>query len=165
VVKMRSQAESGGVAGCACLIVLLAALAWSVARADTSTEIGQTPKTTVTHQAPPHPARQTLDDRVRMYTRELNLDAAQQSQLRQVLESQRDQVSRLWNDTTVPAANRVIETRAIMDKSADRIRAFLNEEQRKKYNPPRQPHPTRPEAGERGVEDWMEASRQKTPSP
>jgi hypothetical protein len=61
----------------------------------------------------------------------------------------------------VPPPNRVAATQAIGDKTADRIRALLNDEQKKKYNAPRQPRDTA--AGARGpsVEDWMYPAKPK----
>jgi len=92
---------------------------------------------------------------VAFYARELNLDAHQQAELRKLLMEQREQVQRLWTDTTLPAAQRIQATKAIEDATSDRIRAMLNEEQRKKYNPPRPPHDKLIEAQSTSVEDWM----------
>lgn len=97
----------------------------------------------------------TLDERVAFYAKELNLDARQQSELRGLLSEQREQVQRLWSDTTMPAAQRIQATKAIEDATSDRIRALLNEEQRKKYNPPRPPHDKLIQAQATSVEDWM----------
>ena len=106
-----------------------------------------------------------LDARVRTLSKFFDLDAAQQSELRKVLENQREQVRKLWNDSTVPPANRISATRLISDNTADQIRALLNNEQRKKYNPPRQPHPAGADADKRSVEDWMNATRAKQAEP
>lgn len=101
-----------------------------------------------------------LEDRVRMLSKRLDLDAEQQAQLRKVLEDQREQVRKVWNDPSVPAAYRVSATHAISDQTEDRIRALLNEEQRKKFTPPR---PPREAAGSSGpsVEEWMDSTRRK----
>jgi protein CpxP len=117
--------------------------------------------------APKHPARrhhvagQGLDDRIKALTKALDLDAKQQAELRKVLESQREQVRKVWDDATVPAGYRVTTTQAISDKTADQIRALLTEEQRKKYKPPRVPHEAASGAGTRSVEDWMNATQPK----
>lgn len=97
----------------------------------------------------------SLEERVTMLSKALDLDARQQSQLRKVLEDQREQVSRVWSDTSVPAAYRVGTTQAISDKTADRIRALLNDEQRKRYNPPKPPREARPGSARPSVEAWM----------
>jgi hypothetical protein len=103
----------------------------------------------------------SLDDHIRILSKALDLDTLQQSQLRSVLESQRAEVAKIWSDTTVPAEYRISATRAISDQTADRIRALLTEEQQKKYNPHVKPHAMTPAAGERSVEEWMEATKAK----
>ena len=110
-------------------------------------------------QAPRH--HTSLDDRVKALTRALDLDAKQQSELRKVLEGQREQVMRVWSDTSVPAAYRVSATQTISDQTADQIRALLNEEQRKKYNPPRPPHEATAGSARPSVEDWMGTAKPK----
>jgi hypothetical protein len=97
----------------------------------------------------------TLEDRIRILTQWLNLDATQQAELRKVLEGQREQVRSLWSDTSVPAAYRISATQAISDKTGDQIRALLNEEQKKKFNPPRPPRDA--DSARPNVEDWMNA--------
>ncbi len=70
-------------------------------------------------------------------TRELDLNDHQQAELKSVLLDQREQLLALWNDTSVPAALRVSRTQGLADRTADQIRALLNDEQRKKYIQPR----------------------------
>ena len=97
-----------------------------------------------------------LEERVHELAQALGLDAAQQQALRKVLIDQREQTLRVWNDSSsVPAAFRIAAIKAINDHTADQIRALLNEEQRKKYNPPRRPSQDaepRPDVGA-----WMDA--------
>ncbi|MGH8314970.1 MAG: hypothetical protein ACRETU_07445 [Steroidobacterales bacterium] len=109
-------------------------------------------------QQPRHHNGSSLDDRVKILAKALDLDVKQQSELRNLLEAQREQVMRVWNDTSLPAANRISATRAIGDKTAEQIRALLNEEQRKKYNPPAQRRDPAPDSSSRTVEDWMQAT-------
>ncbi len=87
--------------------------------------------------APPHAAGSTLDRRVDLLAAELHLSADQRIQVRALLQGQREQVQRVWNDATVPPAMRVGRTQAISDKTAESIRALLDEEQRKAYIQPR----------------------------
>jgi hypothetical protein len=101
-----------------------------------------------------------LDRRVMLLARELDLSATQQAQVKKVLEGQREQVARVWNDTSIPAARRVSATQAIGDRTADRIRALLNDEQRKKYIRPRQRDVAVGTAGG-DAEAWMNASKRK----
>lgn len=95
-----------------------------------------------------------LDDRIQALSAALDLDAAQRAELRRVLQAQRDQLLRLWSDSTIPAQYRVGATQAIGEKTADQIRSLLTEEQREKYNPPKPPDPARPGA-KPDVEAWM----------
>jgi hypothetical protein len=113
---------------------------------------------------PPPPAVSSIDSRVKTFALALKLDTDQKAKLKKVLENQRDEVRRVWNDSSVPAVYRVNATRIISDKTADRIRALLTEEQRKKYNEPRQARD--PSVGHSGpsVEDWMAATRAKPPA-
>lgn len=97
-----------------------------------------------------------LEERVAMLSKALHLDDTQQAELRRVLADQREEIGRAWSDTSVPAADRVSATQAISDRTADRIRALLNEEQRKQYNPPRQPHTA---SARPSVEAWMYPGR------
>jgi len=99
----------------------------------------------------------TLEDRVSILTQWLSLDATQQTELRKVLQGQREQVRSLWSDTSVPAAYRISATQAISDKTGDQIRAMLNEVQKKKFNPPRPPRDETAASARPNVEDWMNA--------
>jgi hypothetical protein len=103
----------------------------------------------------------SLDDRVGVLSQALDLDATQQVQLRKVLENQREQVGKIWNDVSIPAAYRVNATRAISDDTADKIRSLLTEEQRGKYNPPKRPREKSADHAGPSVEDWMKSSQPK----
>ncbi|MEA3179829.1 MAG: hypothetical protein QOI59_3352, partial [Gammaproteobacteria bacterium] len=85
----------------------------------------------------------------------LDLNANQQAQLRVLLLWQRDEMQRVWNDTTLTAAMRVHATQAISGATANRIRAMLTEQQRKRYNPPPAPHDNPVRADSASVEYWM----------
>ncbi len=109
-----------------------------------------------------HPRKKVspLDRRVMLLARELGLDATQQARVKKALEDQREQVARVWNDGSIPAARRVSATQAIADRTADRIRAVLNDEQKKKYIKPRQRDVAVGTAGG-DVESWMNAGKRK----
>jgi hypothetical protein len=92
--------------------------------------------------APAHPAPRshahhtpatTIDSRVQLMATELDLDASQQATLKSILLTQRAEVAKVWNDPSVPATVRVATTQAVSEKTAERIRAILNDEQREKY--------------------------------
>jgi hypothetical protein len=99
-----------------------------------------------------------LDRRIALLAKELDLDAAQQARVRALLEAQRQQVARVWNDTSIPAANRVGATQGIGDHTADQIRSLLTEEQRKKYIQPRRREAAVGTAGS-NVESWMNSDK------
>src|SRR2546423_15043819 len=91
--------------------------------------------------APTQHESAALEKRVTLLSAELSLDAQQQVQVRRILEDQREQVMKVWNDSSLAAANRVSATRIISDRTADRLRAILPEGQRGKYNHSRKPRP------------------------
>jgi hypothetical protein len=108
---------------------------------------------------PRHLGGHTLEERVTMLSKGLGLDARQQSELRRVLLDQREEVKRVWADEAAPAAVRVKATEVITERTADRIRALLNEEQRRRYNPPKPPHRAVPGSARPSVEAWMSPAK------
>jgi hypothetical protein len=99
---------------------------------------GQAPAASAPAHAAPrshahHTATNTLDSRVQLMAKELDLDASQQATLKSILLTQRAEVAKVWNDPSVPATVRVATTQAVSQKTAERIRAILNDEQREKY--------------------------------
>ena len=102
-----------------------------------------------------------LDDRVKLLTTELNLDATQQEALRRILLEQRDRIQKVWNDAASPPAVRVAATRGISERTGDQIRALLTEAQKKQYNQARKPREAKDKTESRGVEEWMKAASRK----
>jgi hypothetical protein len=92
-------------------------------------------------------------------TKALGLDANQQSELRKLLIAQRDETLKVWADEAAPAAQRVKATEVISDQTADRIRAMLTDEQKKRYNPPRQQRDAADETDRPSAEAWMNAGK------
>jgi hypothetical protein len=82
-------------------------------------------------------ATNALDRRIALLARELDLDQAQQLKVRALLEGQREQIVRVWQDESVPGALRVARTQAITERTEDGIRALLTDAQRQKYFKPR----------------------------
>jgi hypothetical protein len=97
----------------------------------------------------------TLDERIKFLTRTLDLDPRQQAELRKVLVAQREEILEVWADESAPAAVRVKVTELIGQRTGDRIRALLNDQQRARYNPPRTPSQAAPGSARPGVEAWM----------
>jgi hypothetical protein len=107
--------------------------------------------------AAPQPRATALEQRIALLTAELDLDTQQQDRVRRILEDQRQQISMVWSDSSLAAANRVNATRVISDRTADRIRAILNEEQKSKYNQARKPHLAGETAASPSLDEWMKA--------
>jgi hypothetical protein len=105
-----------------------------------------------------HGGVSALEDRIKAFSKALNLDAAQQTQLRKILIEQLVAVRMIWSDKSLLPAERVPATRAANARTGDEIRAILNDEQKKKYNPA--PPSAPPEQGDkRSVEQWLDATR------
>ena len=136
-------------------VAVLAIFAAAPARADEPA--APTPPRPVAHTQ----VGGTLDHRVQVLAKALALDERQQAQLRTILEEQRVAVLKIWRDTKLLPAERAPATHAVADRTADRIRAILTEEQRAKYNPPKPPPPPAPESGAPNVETWMKTTRPK----
>ena len=145
-------------------LVLYAGLAWAIAslgaagavnavEEQVSTAAATAPQTT-SHA----PAAARLDDRIKALSTALDLDAAQQTQLRKILLEQRDAVRKIWSDKSLSPAERVPATRAAGTRAGDEIRAILNDEQKKKYN---SASPTKPDeqGDKRSVEQWLDAAQ------
>ena len=99
----------------------------------------------------------SLQHRVDVLSKALQLDARQRTQLIAILESQRQEVSRIWSDPKLLPAERTPATHALQERTANQIRAILSDEQRKLYNPPK-PEGAAPPA--LNVEEWMRKQSQ-----
>ncbi len=97
-----------------------------------------------------------LDVQVNKFAGSLGLSEAQRSEFKRILEWRQQQILRLRSDGSISGGERIDRFRALQDKTVEKIRAILNEEQRKKYNPlaPR----NLPPSPQTSVEDWMKAT-------
>ncbi|HEY3655538.1 MAG TPA: hypothetical protein VGL34_11255 [Steroidobacteraceae bacterium] len=115
----------------------------------------------IAKSAPHLPARVrsggSLQHRVDVLAKALQLDARQRTELLTILESQRETVRKIWSDPALLPAERTPATRAVQERTANQIRAILSEEQRRRYNPPK---PQGTEPPEPNVEDWMRKQSQ-----
>jgi len=100
----------------------------------------------------------SLEHQVAKLSIALDIDQGQQSKLLIILEQQRDDVRKVWRDARIAPSDRVVATRRIGDQTADQIRGILNEDQRKKYIPPKVSVP--PPNGS-DVDSWMSAQQGK----
>jgi hypothetical protein len=105
-----------------------------------------------------HRRRPNAEDRLRGLVEGLKLDAAQQAEVRRTLQAQREAIHRVTSAPADPEVPRVAAIHAITDRTIKRIRAVLNDEQKKLYS---QPLPRDVAAGEgnSAVEEWLNASR------
>jgi hypothetical protein len=95
----------------------------------------------------------TLDRRVTLFAKSLNLNDAQQSAVKKILEERWQQSLRIRKDPSITGGERIEQFRVLQQNTVARIRAVLNEEQRKRYDP----FATQKvqQTPERSVEDWL----------
>jgi hypothetical protein len=96
-----------------------------------------------------------IDDQVKGLARNLDLNDAQQSAVKKILEQRRQATLRIGRESS--GSDRISRFRALQVRTAAQIRAVLNDEQKKKYNPlgQRPPQQTSPQPS---VEDWIKAT-------
>jgi hypothetical protein len=83
---------------------------------------------------PPHPTPATvIDANVRRLARGLKLDEEQQAKLREILVDQYAQLMKLRTESA-PGTDRAGAMRAIVDRTREKIREMLNDEQKKQYS-------------------------------
>ena len=115
--------------------------------------------------SPTHRTRQrpSIDDRVKILAKNLELNEAQQSAVKHILEQRQQESLRLRLDPSIAPSSRIARFRVLQDRTVERIRAVLDDEQRKKYDPlivrgiPASPD-------QRSVEDWLELSSEPSTS-
>ena len=79
-------------------------------------------------------AAQGIDESVRRLTRGLDLEPSQQESLRQILVDQHRRIMKLRSANSAVQADIAGTTLAIYEQTKGRIRAMLNDEQKKKYS-------------------------------
>jgi hypothetical protein len=114
------------------------------------------------HSLRQRPARaDALEQRVQLLTHELDLNAQQQQSVRKILLGQREAVKQIWQDPTIAPAERAPAVRLVGERTADQIRAVLNDEQKKKYNRP-VPDGELSTRANTDVEGWLRTVRGQT---
>jgi len=106
-----------------------------------------------------HPAtrgykRLTLDERVQTLAKNLALSEAQQSAVKKILEERQQETLRIRLDPSMTGSARIDKFRALQEKTVEAIRAVLNEEQKKKYDP-LAVRKLPPAPQQRSVDDWL----------
>jgi hypothetical protein len=96
----------------------------------------------------------TIDDRVKGLAKTLELSEAQQSAVKAILVQRQQETLHLRLDSSISGSARIEQFRALQIRTVERIRAVLNDEQKKKYDPLASDKIQR-EPGGRSVEDWI----------
>jgi periplasmic protein CpxP/Spy len=112
--------------------------------------------------APTHHARvrTTLDDRVKVFAKQLDLNDQQQAAVKRILEQRQRDTLRIRQDSLLSGEERIARFRALQDQTVERIRAVLTEEQKKKYDP-LAVRRIEPSPDQRSVDDWLKATTPK----
>jgi Spy/CpxP family protein refolding chaperone len=136
---------------CRTLLLLFLALPHTISAAPV---FAQAPESTSPQsRAHRRRARLNVDDRVKVLAKALDLNETQQSAVKRILEQRQLETLRLRQDSSISGSARIDQFRALQLRTVEKIRAVLNDEQRKKYDPlasdkvQHQP--------ERSVEDWL----------
>ena len=114
---------------------------------------------TQTPRPPRQNRRPSLDDRVKRLAKALDLNESQQAGVKAVLEGQQRRARQIQFDESISGADRIGKFRALQEDTVSRIRALLNDEQKKKYDPLNHEHQANPPPP--SVEDWMKAMQHK----
>lgn len=155
-----------------CLVLLLVCLLCvSPLAAQANEPAPATPAQSAPPPAPPASAtpaqpaqstrhRATLDDRVKALAAALDLNQTQQVAVKKILEQRQLEMLRIRQDPSIQGSDRIGKLRALQDQTIQRIRAVLNDDQKKKYDPlairNREPAPD-----QKSVEDWLKATAPK----
>jgi periplasmic protein CpxP/Spy len=73
------------------------------------------------------------DAQLKHLTKQLDLSAEQQGQIKPILESRDQQMKQLWQDQSIAQQDRFTKMKAIRDDSKAKIEAVLNDTQKQKY--------------------------------
>jgi hypothetical protein len=103
-------------------------------------------------RATPSHRLSSLELSVQRLSTGLHLTQQQQEQLRVLLEQQHDRIGHVWSDPELSAAERIATTRQISHRTADAIRALLDDTQRKLYNAPSR---DKTPMAARTIDEWM----------
>ena len=106
--------------------------------------------------------RATIDDRVKAFARTLDLNQAQQAEVKTILQQRQQETLRIRMDSSISGATRIERFRALQDQTVERIRAVLNDDQKKKYNP-LAVREIKPAPDQKSVEDWLKETTPKSP--
>jgi hypothetical protein len=89
----------------------------------------------------------------------LDLTTEQQSAVKSILEHRQQKTLSIRRDPSLSGGARIERFRMLQEATVERIRAVLNDEQKKKYDPLAARHAQ--STPEHSVEDWLKASTPK----
>ena len=104
--------------------------------------------------------RRTIDDVVKRFAKNLDLNEAQQAAVKKILEQRQSEALRIRQDSSISGGARIDQFRALQDRTVERIRAVLNDEQKKRYDP-LAVRRIQPAPNQRSVEDWLKLTTPK----
>jgi hypothetical protein len=101
--------------------------------------------------------RPSLDEQVKSFSKALDLDETQQAGVKTILEREQMQARRIQFDQSLSGDDRIGRFRALQQATVLRIRALLNPDQKKKYDPLN--HGTQTSSPQPSVADWLKATQ------
>jgi hypothetical protein len=104
--------------------------------------------------------RPTIDDVVKRFAKNLDLNEAQEAAVKKILEQRQSETLRIRQDSSISGGARIDQFRALQDRTVERIRAVLNDEQRKKYDPLASRR-VKLAPDQKSVEDWLKLTTPK----
>jgi len=107
----------------------------------------------------PPSKRSNIDVRVSALAKTLDLTAEQQSAVKNILEQRQRKTLLIRRDPSISGSARIDRFRMLQETTVERIRAVLNDEQKKRYDPMAASH--RQLTPEYSVEDWLKATAPK----
>jgi hypothetical protein len=110
------------------------------------------------HRSSPRFKRQSLDERVELLARYLDLNDEQRSALKKILLENQQEILKMRHAPSRAEGLQMDRFRAIEDKTMERIRAMLTEEQRTKYEPLGVRNPASASQNV-SVDDWLKVTR------
>ena len=103
--------------------------------ASAQTSEPSTAAATQSSAAPHRHAKNSIDDRVTVFARNLDLSVTQQAQMKGILEQRQQQLLQIRTNPSISGEARIDQFRQLQDQTVERIRAILTDDQKKKYDP------------------------------
>jgi len=104
--------------------------------------------------------RITLDERIKLLAKSLDLSDSQKTAIKTILEERQREAVHLRLDSSINGNTRIERFRSLQENTVEKIRGVLNDEQKKKYDPLAS-RKLQPAPGQRTVEDWLKVTTPK----